>query len=381
VNTTPTTILVLFSIPVLGYFFSTIFFVWGLRLRKPGRNTINKSVSVIIAARDEETVLTPLLDGLVNQTYPENQYEVVIVDDQSTDNTAEIGKIFASNYSNISYLRIDETPKNYGPKKWALNQGIKASSGEIILCIDADCIPKPTWIEVMVSYFTQNVGMVVGYAEVVVENQKSLLQRWQAFDFLGMMAAGEGALNWGIPLAATGQNLGFTREAFDAVGGYSQIARGMTGDDVLLLQLIRNKTDYDIDFAGNPGAYNRTYPHHTIMGLLRQRTRWAADAPTQIRTDFLFFLYLLVVFLMYSVILGGFIYAFIQPDFWSIFVSGLGLKLLGEIILLRYAVTIYQREELFSVFPLWTLLQIPYIIIVGVAGLFVDYSWKGRRRR
>jgi len=381
VNSIPTTILLLFSIPILAYFFSTLLFAWGLHRRKPGGNSKNKSVSVIIAARDEEAVLPTLLDALTRQTYPETLYDVVVVDDQSTDATPEIGKRYASNHSNISYIRIDDTPKNYGPKKWALNQGIKASSREIILCIDADCIPELTWIEVMVSYFTQNVGMVVGYAEVMVENEQSLLQRWQAFDFLAMMAAGEGALNWGISLAATGQNLGFTRGAFDAVGGYSQIARGMTGDDVLLLQLIRNKTDYDIVFAGDPGAYNRTYPHHTILGLLRQRIRWAADAPTQIRTDFKFFLYLLVVFLMYTVILGGLIYAFTQPEFWHIFLLGVGVKLIGEFILLRYAVKVYQREKLFSIFPLWTLLQIPYIIIVGVSGLFVDYSWKGRKRR
>lgn len=380
-NSIPTTLFLLFSLPVLAYFFSTLFFAWGLYRRKPGGNSKNKPISVIIAARDEEANLPTLLEALARQTYPEALYDVIVVDDQSTDDTPEIGKQYASNHSNISYIRIDETPKNYGPKKWALNQGIKASSGEIILCIDADCIPEPTWIEVMNSYFSQNVGMVVGYAEVMVENEQSLLQRWQAFDFLAMMAAGEGALNWGISLAATGQNLGFTREAFDAVGGYSQISRGMTGDDVLLLQLIRNKTNYDIVFAGDPGAYNRTYPHHTLRGLLRQRTRWAADAPTQIRADFKFFLYLLMVFLMYTVILGGLIYALIQPKFWALFLPGLGVKWIGEFILLRYAVKVYRREKLFPIFPIWTLLQIPYIIIVGVAGLFVDYSWKGRKRR
>lgn len=376
-----TIILIIFWIPILLYTASSLFFYVGLHRRTGGKNTRKHFVSVIIAARNEEKQIPELLDSLKTQDYPQDRFEVIVIDDKSTDHTADIIRDFSREWEQLRLLQVSETPGNYSPKKYALTRGINAAKGEIILGVDADCTVQPTWISTMNSYFAEEVGMVVGFSSVTVEDPSSWIQRWQAFDFLALMAANEGALNRGVPLAASGQNMGFRKEAFEMVGGYDSIADRATGDDVLLLQLIRRQTDFSIVFAGSPKAYNTTVPERTLKSLLHQRIRWASDAPVQLAMDPGFFAYLFSVFTMYLVVLGGIVFSFFYPSFLPVLVAGYLVKAGGEFVLLRYAVTLYDRRELLREFPWWTLLQIPYIIVAGVGGAFFNYSWKGRTRK
>ncbi len=371
---------VLFALPIAIYFLTSVVFRLGLSRRKEGTNTDRHFISVVIAARNEEHNLPDLLESLMLQDYPEDTYEIIVVDDQSDDGTARILENYAERCELISALRITQTPEEYSPKKYALSQGIQQARGEIILTVDADCIVKPTWIRTMNSFFGENVGMVVGFSGIQPGENSPFLQRWQSLDFLALMAANEAAMNLGIPLSASGQNLGFRREAFDRVGGYKPISDRATGDDVLLLQLIRNRTDFSIVFAGDSKAYNTTKPLTTLRGLLQQRVRWASDAPIQFTMSPVFFIYLLIVCVMYLAVGGGVVLTLFRPAFAAWLLPGILLKLAGEFVLLRYATRLYNCPGLLSILPWWSLLQIPYIIFTAIGGIFFDYKWKGRSR-
>lgn len=369
-----------FSLPLLIYFITSVIFRFGLRRRRKGGNSTQHFISVVIAARNEEDTLPDLLESLLRQDYPADKYEILVVNDQSDDNTARILSNYSKRCDQISSVHITATPDEYSPKKYALSRGIEEASGDIILTVDADCTVKPTWISTMNSYFEENVGMVVGLSAIRPEDETSLLQRWQSLDFIALMAANEAAMNLGIPLSASGQNLGFTREAFEQVGGYRPISDRATGDDVLLLQLIRNRTDFAIVFAGNPRAHNSTRPETTLNDLLQQRIRWASDAPIQFTMSPLFFVYLLIVFFMYLAVAGGVVLAVVKPAFLIYLIPGILLKMSGEYLLLRYATRLYEYPGLITVLPIWSLLQIPYVIVTALGGIFYDYNWKGRSR-
>ena len=173
-------------------------------------------VSVVVAARNEEQNITNILSGLVNQTYPSDLYEIIIVDDASSDRTGEIIDNFAKKYPNVKHVHSQPDLKTgLTAKKNALNQGIQKSSSEIILTTDADCHVKSTWIETMVSYFSDNVGMVVGFSQLGdKKNKYSLFEQLQAIDFLSLMTAAQGTLNLKCPLAASGQNLAYRKGPF-----------------------------------------------------------------------------------------------------------------------------------------------------------------------
>ena len=226
----------------------------------PNRNRTNKKVfiSVVIAARNEEKNIGNILNHLINQTYPRELYEIIIVNDGSEDRTGEIINEFARKHSNIRHIRakVDKTT-GLTAKKNALNQGIQQSKGELILSTDADCHVKPSWIETMVSYFTDDVGMVVGFSQFGHPGGKySVFEQLQAIDFLSLMGAAQGSINLGCPLAASGQNIAYRRKTFDEINGFQRVKDRVSGDDVLLLQLIYKLTDWKIRFASSPQSFN-----------------------------------------------------------------------------------------------------------------------------
>ena len=251
-------------------------------------------VSVIVAARNEEKNIALLLNNLINQTYPQKLYELIIDNDGSEDSTGGIIDKFVNQYSFIKHVKATtDNTDGLIAKKNALNQGIQMSCGELILTTDADCRVLSTWIETMVSYFTEDVGMVVGFSQLRnPKKQYSVFEQLQAVDFLALMAAAQGALNLHCPLAASGQNLAYRRTAFDEVNGYQKIKNRISGDDVLLLQLVHKLTNWKIRFAPSEKAFNWTQPEKTVNSFLNQRKRWASNGSVQIGLNKIFFIFL-----------------------------------------------------------------------------------------
>ena len=158
-------IVALFSVGVYACY--AIYFLFGLiRVRRlqPASNN-SPTVSIVVAARNEEELLPVLLSSLSKQDYPKNKLEIIISDDRSTDKTWDCIKTFEEKYSFYSGIKIKEIPKYVSPKKHALTQAILQSSGELILSTDADCIVPKTWVSSIVSCFESDIGIVVGYSE------------------------------------------------------------------------------------------------------------------------------------------------------------------------------------------------------------------------
>ena len=241
------------TILTILYITTVILFLVGLQQKKTGTSTDRYRVTVIIAARNEEDNIGHILNDLCNQTYPLKKYNIIVVNDGSTDRTQEVIDSYTKKASNINTLAVRHVPKGTSPKKYALQLAIEQSDSDLVLSTDADCRVPPTWIETMVSYFTPDVGFVIGFSQYGRPRDKqNLIENLQAFDFLQMMGVAAGTSNLGLPMAASGQNLAYRRDAFVQVGGYSKIAHRISGDDVLLLQLIRRYTSYKAVFAADP---------------------------------------------------------------------------------------------------------------------------------
>jgi cellulose synthase/poly-beta-1,6-N-acetylglucosamine synthase-like glycosyltransferase len=232
----------------------------------------------------------------------------------------------------------------------------------------------------MVSYFNSETGMVIGFSQLGARGSgQPAFQQLQAFDFVNLMGAAAGAANLGFPLSATGQNLAYRRAAFDAVGGFHQVAHRISGDDVLLLQLIRNHTPWKIRFANDAAAYAISEPETTFRGFFNQRLRWASNGPYQVLLNIPFFLYLLAAFgsnvgLLFTLFgwLGG-----VVPV--AHFGAYLLIKFILEFIVAYRAAHGFSRMDLLGYFPLWFCLQPFYVLLMGTLSLIGRFSWKGRR--
>jgi len=371
----------LFYLITAIYFFIILGFLVGLFFPNKRQSSKKYHVSVVVAARNEEQNIGNLLSELVQQTYPAALYEIVIVNDESDDKTGEIIDKFASQYDNVKHIHVlPDTETGLTAKKNALNQGIQQSTGELILSTDADCHVKPTWIETMVSYFVDDVGMVVGFSQLGDTNYHySFFGKLQTVDFLSLMAAAQGSLNLNIPLAASGQNLAYRKTAFEAAGGFDKIKHRISGDDILLLQLIRKYTNWKIKFVPSENAFNWTQPEKTIKSFLNQRKRWASNGSYQIRLNPIFFFFIISVFITNLILLLGTpIYYLLNHTIEAPLIC-LFIKFLIEFLITLKGSFVYQRIDLIKYFPIWAILQLSYVIFTGLVGTLGCFIWKDRK--
>jgi len=363
------------------YFLILVSFFIGLFFPNKNQSRQTYFVSVVVAARNEEKNIGHLLTELVNQTYPADRFEIIIANDGSDDGTADVIESFARKYPNVKQvLALPDAANELTAKKNALNQGIGSSRGDLIVTTDADCHVQPTWIETMVSYFTDDVGMVVGFSQLGKrEYNYSIFEGLQALDFLSLLAAAQGSLNLNWPLAASGQNLVYRRKAFEQVGGFTTIKQRISGDDVLLLQLIKNKTNWKIRFAPSIRSFNWTTPERTLKSFLNQRKRWASNGSYQFHLNKFFFLFIVTVFFMNLLaLIGTPVYAAVHHSL-ALPLGCIAAKIGAEMMVIVKGSHVYQRTDLLKYSPIWIFLQIPYVIFTGLMGSLGHFIWKDRK--
>jgi len=232
----------------------------------------NPFVSIIVAAHNEENHLEDLLTLLQKQTYATERFEIIIVDDRSTDGTSRILKNWQKKLPNLRVYRIDQPSAHIPAKKFALTRGIQASRGDILLFTDADCLPVSAWISTTLSYFSADTGVVVGFSPLKATGQR-LLPRLLEIESVYNSLVARAGLAWNIPMTATGRNLAYPKSVFEQVSGFEAIAHSVSGDDDLFLHLVHKRTPLKIKFANSPGSTVVSFPPTSLRHLFRQRIR------------------------------------------------------------------------------------------------------------
>lgn len=344
----------------------------GLKNRKINLNTSKRKVSVIIAARNEENHIHQLLTALVNQSYPQELYEIIIADDSSQDKTAEIVDEFAQKWNNIRLFTVLDRKKALSPKKNALKQAIRSSRNEIILLTDADCITGKYWIESMVASYEDDTDMVVGFSRtrLLDWDKAALAQKYEHLDFILMFFAAAGAISSGKHFSCSGQNLSYLKKAYDQVEGFDQISHLISGDDVNLMQLMR-RAGLNIKFAFNKHSFVKTRPVNNWGELLNQRTRWASNFKWQVGLNPEFFFYLIAVFM------NTFLPVILFFKIWYLGVGLLLIRMVLEYKFIELGFKIFDlKKNMLKFYPVWFIMQPLYILIVTILGILGFYKWK-----
>ncbi len=356
---------------VLGYFF--ISSLMKLKIRKSYEK---KTVSVCIAARNESKNLRKLLTSLVNQTYPTDLFEVIIADDLSEDNSRKIIREYSSRYSYIKLLEVNNRAEVISPKKNALSNAISISKGEIILTTDADCIVPPTWIESMVSaFYDKDVSLVAGYSEIDLPDwhKASLLHKFEYYDFAALYSAVIGSYALGEGYTCIGQNLAYTREAFDKVGGFEQIKHLISGDDVNLMQIMK-KAGLKNVFNFDKASFVKTARIVGWKQLLNQRSRWAWNVKWQAILRPFFFWSITAVMVYYT---AGFVLFFLN---WKYALIQVAVRTFIEIslFLVSFKYLNVKRSRLLF-YPIWAIMMPLLYIITVPMGYLNLFEWYGKK--
>ena len=254
----------------IGLVFVLLLF-WGLRSRRRALSIAQPSVSVLVAARNEEANLPLLLESLATQAYPRDLCEFVIVDDASTDRSGEIVEAWSHRDHRFKLLRLAEPERRtQGPKKRALSAGLEISRGEIIMVTDADCAVPPGWISEIVHRFDADTDAVCGL--IRFHPHPSLWSRLAAFESAVNAILNAAVIGLGGALSCAGANFAYRREAFQKAGGFDADRKSFSGDDDLLLQRMKAQ-GLRIRFCDSPEVVIETAAPQNRKSYWRRKRR------------------------------------------------------------------------------------------------------------
>ncbi len=345
----------------------------GLFFLKPGKNELKYFVSVVVAARNEELNIGNCIEALINQSYPSDRYEIVIVNDRSTDQTATIIERYRKSHNKIKLIAVKDLPQGISPKKHALQLGILAANGEIILTTDADCVPQKGWIEGIVHYFEPEVGLVAGFSPLEKNSKDTIFSGFLKLDSLSLAAVAAGSFGLGKPITCNGRNLAYRKETFNSVDGFKEIQKLISGDDDLFLHLIVQRTDWKVRYAID----NQTIVPSKVPGgfeqFANQRIRHASKG-RYYSSNLKLSLVLVYLFnLLLLVLLPVSLFASKIFMLWSICWL---MKGISEFALVYRFANIFNYTKALNLFPLAMLLHVPYVVIFGLWGQVGKFQWK-----
>lgn len=342
-------------------------------------------VSVVIPARNEEQNITRCLDAIYQQNYHKDFFEVIVVDDHSTDNTPQTVLNFKTNthWEQLQLLELKNIP-NQRYKKAAITEAIKQAKGEIIVTTDADCVMGSEWLTQTIGYFSQtNAALVSGavvfnWDEKLYSPIKNFFLKIQQLEFAGLVGIGGAALQLKFPNMCNGANLAYRKEIFEEVGGYMGNDNLLSGDDEFLMHKVFSRYPQQVHFNKNPKTVVKTPPSYTWGQFLGQRMRWVSKSTKY--SDKRITAVLATAYLFNLTILINFIAAFFYPAFWGVFfvqvLAKVGIEYLFYGLILNF----------FSLKPLQKLIipaqpfHILYVLAIGILGNFGSYNWKGRKQ-
>ena len=363
------TFLLLYAVLILFYFYH-----WLHIEEFVGKSEPRTFVSVVIAARNEEKNIGRLLKALQQQTYPANFFEIVIVDDYSTDNTASIVKTYGPQVQLIQPGASTEESS----KKKAIEAGVQYAKGELVVITDADCLPGREWLHAIVS-FQQRKNAVFIAAPVKLKTHNSLLSIFQSLDFITLQGITAASVHSNSHSMCNGANLAYLQSAFFEVEGFKGIDKLASGDDMLLMYKIWKKYPDRVCYLKNRKAIIETEPMMTWKDFFYQRIRWSSKATYY--QDWRISAVLVFVYLFNCLLFLLLLAAFIDAYYWRVMLFYLIGKILIEFPFVYSVAKFYREERITIVFPLLQPLHVIYTVVIGLLSQFGSYQWKGRKTK
>lgn len=268
----------IFIIAIVLYSARAILFYIGAYLERKSSNIIDENLplpflSVVVPARNEENNIAKCLDSLLESNYSVDNFEIIVVNDRSDDNTQNIVEKYIIEHNNIKLINVTEVRehRNLRGKPGALDIGIKNAQAEYVLMTDADCKVHPNWIKNIAMTFIQNKSDFIA-SYTLIRESRSLFEHLQEVEWLFMHTMAAGGLGLNQPLGCFGNNTAIRKEAYMQIGTYENIPFSVTEDLALLQTLTKN--NFKANYICNPNATVKTEPCHTVSEYIEQHHRW-----------------------------------------------------------------------------------------------------------
>lgn len=336
---------------------------------KPTQIKTNQSlspVSIILAVRNEEKNLPQILNSLIFQDYPKDLMEVIIGNDQSEDQSLQTLLEWAEKYSWIKVINIEKKLPNLKGKQNVLAQLIPLASHENILITDADISLPKTWVRTLLAHL-ENQDMVS--APTIVQGNQ-LFHQLQGLDWLFSISVIKPFSDWGFPITAVGNNMGFKKSKYLEFGGYESLNFSLTEDYVLFEKMIL-KNHGKFEWVHLPEVLNISEPVQDLKTFLHQRKRWYEGAKKGPWYAILIFIHHVLIYP--ALFLSFFIFPLqISLIFWA-------TKWLTDFVWLWTACMHLKKQSLLKYFiPFQIYFLMITILLPWYFWISQKIEWKGR---
>ena len=359
-------------IAIVAIEFLYYLFIFGKFAFAKAQNTSPKklSVSVIVCAKNEAENVTRFIPLLAEQDYPD--FEIILIDDASSDTTLDIFEEFEKLYSNVKLVKVRNNEAFWGNKKYALTLGIKASTKDYLLFLDADCYPSTKdWITNMSAQFTMQKTVVLGYGayEKIAGSFLNKIIRFET-----MLTAVQ-YFSWakaGLPYMGIGRNLAYKKEEFFNINGFISHIQVRSGDDDLFINQVATAKNTTTCYT--PESFTYSEPKKSFSAWFNQKRRHVSTASLYKFFDksqlALFYTSQLLFFIL-AIVLLAFQYE------WIAVMGLVGFRYLFTWIVLGFSAGKLKEKDVMYWFPIIEIVLIFTQLNVFITNIFSKpVHWK-----
>lgn len=344
--------------------------------------------SVVIPFRNEAENLEALLASILSLRYNKAQYEVILIDDESEDDSVAIieNVLNASEVSELNTVGITPTDitiiqnnrTTNAPKKDAITTAISIAKHDWIVTTDADCILPKYWLSYFDAFIQEHEPKMI-VAPVSYHTMNSFLKRFQLLDFLSLIGATIGGFGIQKPFLCNGANLAYHKSFFKTLQGFEGNTNIASGDDIFLMEKALKADKNSVHYLKSESAIILTKPQPNWKSLVSQRKRWAAKT-SNYQSAFGKLTGLIVLFMNASLIIS-LILAVITVGNWPTFLLVFLLKITADFLLLYKTSAFFSQTRFLYSYPVSALIYPFFSFYIAISSLFTSYKWKERRFR
>ncbi len=335
----------------------------------------NTQFSIIIPFRNESANLEALLQSILELNYPPQLFEVLLVNDDSDDDSYAIIETFQQKNLHLNITIIQNTQKTGSPKKDAINTAIENAQFNWLVTSDADCEVPKNWLQSFNTFIEEKQPVFIS-APVKFKKEKSLLFHFQNLNFISLIGSTIGGFGIKKPFLCNGANLCYKKDAFKKINGFEGNTSIASGDDIFLLEkMLQNYPNKTLFLKSNEAVVS-TKAESSWKSFFNQQIRWASK--TNAYKNWFSKLVGLVVFTTNLAIIIVGISLLFNPTNWVFFIALLVQKIFIDVLLIEKTAQFLNAKDSLLYYPLISIVYPLYIVLIVVASLLKKYEWKGR---
>ena len=330
--------------------------------------------SIIVPFRNEAENLPALIKSIEDLNYPKDFFEIILVDDYSTDDSQELA-LRVLNCSQLDFHILNNSSSIDSPKKQAITMGINHAKYDWIITTDGDCHVPNNWLNIFNDYLlSQEKQMIV--APVMLSNSSSIFDQFQTLEILSLQGVTMAGFGINKPIMCNGANLCYSKHLFNSLNGFEGNNTIASGDDIFLMEKALKQNNEQVGYLKCKEVIVETKPEESFNNMLQQRIRWASKSTAY--NSWKPKLIGMLIFAMNSSIIIGLVLTIFGLLKWWFFLFILVSKQLFDYILLIKSATFFDRRKALNTYFFSSLIY-PFVSVYTVfKAMFSEYQWKGR---